>query len=83
MFIKLMSNFADINSAFILSAHIKEDKNEKSTNSKNKFVINDNPETMSNGYWILPETKQNVIDKETNLITPGISKREKNTNEIK
>ena len=77
MFIKLMSNFADINSTFILSTHIKEDKNEKSTNSKNKFITKDNPTEWTHGYWILPDTKQNVIDKETNLITPGISKREK------
>jgi hypothetical protein len=78
MFIKLMSNFADINTAFTLSSHIKPDETQNKTNNiKDKFITKDKPEEWSHGYWILPDKKQNVVDNETILLTPGITKREK------
>ena len=77
MFIKLMSNFADINTAFTLSSHIKPDETQNKTNIKDKFITKDKPEEWSHGYWILPDKKQNVIDNESILLTPGITKREK------
>lgn len=74
-----MSNFADINVAFTLSSHIKSDEtqNKTNTNIKNKFVTKNNPEEWSHGHWILTDKKQNVVDNETILLTPGITKREK------
>jgi hypothetical protein len=72
-----MSNYADINSAFTLSSHVKPEETQSNPVSKNKFVIKDKPDTWSHGHWILPEKKPNVVDNESLLITPGITKREK------
>lgn len=72
-----MSNYADINISFGLSGHIKDNDTQNKSNIKDKFVTKDNPESFSHGYWILPETKSDVIDNETLLIAPGINKRDK------
>jgi|LauGreDrversion4_2_1035121.scaffolds.fasta_scaffold672587_2 hypothetical protein len=72
-----MSNYADINSAFTLSSHVKPEETQSNPVSKNKFVTKDKPDTWSHGHWVLPEKKPNVVDNETILITPGITKREK------
>ena len=72
-----MSNYADINSAFTLSSHVKPEETQSKNAIKNKFVTKDNPETWSHGHCVLPEKKSTVIDNESVLITPGITKREK------
>jgi hypothetical protein len=59
-------------------SNIKFDYNEKNNiNSKTKFITRTNPIYDTHGYWISPTTKSDVIDKETNLITPSINSREK------
>jgi hypothetical protein len=74
-----MSNYAGINTGFTLSSHISSEQTENKpiTNTKNKFVSKDEPEAWSHGYWILPEKKSAVIDNETTLLTPGITKKDK------
>lgn len=72
-----MSNYADINTSFGLSNHINSNDTLLKPNIKDKFVTKDNPESYSHGHWILPEKKANVVDNETTLITPSITKRDK------
>lgn len=72
-----MSNYANINFGFTLSSHIKNDEITNNQISKNKFVTKDEPESWSHAYWILPDKKSSVVDNESQLMTPGISKREK------
>jgi hypothetical protein len=72
-----MSNYADINSAFGISTHIKSSENVAKPDVKNKFITRENPREWTHGHWIMDEKKSQVIDNETTLITPGITKRDK------
>lgn len=72
-----MSNYADINSAFTLNSHVKSEESQSKSAIKKKFITKDEPQSWSHGHWVLPEKKANVIDNESVLITPGITKREK------
>lgn len=68
-----MDNYADINADFIL---IKNNNN-TINNKKDKFIYKTNPEIWDHTYFKLENTKQDMIDNESNLLTPGISKKEK------
>jgi hypothetical protein len=67
-----MNNYADINTGFSLKADINN-----IDNKKNKFIYKTDPETWDHSYFKLDSTKQDMIDKETLLISPSISKKEK------
>lgn len=72
-----MSNYANINTSFELSNHIKTNDTKEISNIKNKFITSDDPSTLSHGYYIREDTKCNVIDDESLLLTQLSNKREK------
>jgi hypothetical protein len=72
-----MSNYANINTSFELSNHIKTNDTKEISNIKNKFITSDNPSILPHGYYIREDTKCNVIDDESLLLTQSSNKREK------
>jgi hypothetical protein len=72
----LMSNYANFNDSFELSNDIKNNTKEI-PNIKNKFITSDDHLSLSYGYYNREDTKSNVIDNESSLITPAINKKEK------
>jgi len=72
-----MSNYANINTSFELSNHIKINDTKEISNIKNKFITSDNPSILPHGYYIREDTKCNVIDDESLLLTQSSNKREK------
>jgi hypothetical protein len=68
-----MSNYANITESFKLC----NDSFKLSNDIKNKFITVDNPSLLLPGNYIREDTKSNVIDNESLLLTPSNNKREK------
>ncbi len=68
-----MSNYAEID--FTIGTNTSIDG--KNSNCKNKFIVKDNFIDYNHGTWIMPESRQKVIDDETKLIVPDIISKDK------